>query len=120
MGRLVGAQHAIDQVTQPIRLLDDDPRELLERWVRQVALQQRKSQLSVGLDKLNSTKQIVSTLKQQLAEQQPVLEATTVQVKESQVQIAADKEEAQVVIGNPTIGSTVGNSSRPRQRSQGS
>eukprot|EP00966_Prymnesium_polylepis_P130303 3013775-Prymnesium_polylepis.1 len=51
---------------------------------RQVALTERKSRLVVGLDKLNSTKQIVSSLKTQLAENQPVLEATTIQVKEQQ------------------------------------
>lgn len=64
---------------------------------RQNLLTEKRSRLTVGLDKLNSTKQIVSSLKQQLAEQQPVLEATAIQVKEQQVQIAADQEEAKVV-----------------------
>ncbi|KAL1510265.1 hypothetical protein AB1Y20_006588 [Prymnesium parvum] len=64
---------------------------------RQTSLTEKRSRLTVGLDKLNSTKQIVSTLKQQLAEQQPILEATAIQVKEQQIQIAADQEEAKVV-----------------------
>jgi hypothetical protein len=50
-----------------------------------------------GLDKLNTTKSEVATLQQQLAEQQPVLEQTTIEVQAQQVQIAKDKEEATVV-----------------------
>lgn len=48
---------------------------------RQSSLTEKRSRLTVGLDKLKSTKEIVSTLKQQLAEQQPVLEATAIQVR---------------------------------------
>ncbi|KAL3902239.1 MAG: hypothetical protein SGPRY_012153 [Prymnesium sp.] len=50
---------------------------------RQSSLTEKRSRLTVGLDKLKSTKEIVSTLKQQLAEQQPVLEATAIQVRRS-------------------------------------
>jgi len=39
----------------------------------------------------------VATLQQQLAEQQPVLEQTTIEVQAQQVQIAKDKEEATVI-----------------------
>ena len=53
--------------------------------------------LTVGLDKLNSTNEIVADLKAKLAANQPVLERTTIEVKEQQVQIAADKEDAVVV-----------------------
>ena len=65
--------------------------------MREASLSEKRNRLSIGLDKLNSTKEIVATLKQQLAEQQPVLQATTVQVQEQQVQISADKEEATVI-----------------------
>jgi len=54
----------------------------------------RRNQLSNGLDKLNKTKSEVAVLKQQLAEQQPVLIETSAKVKEQQAQIAVDKEEA--------------------------
>jgi len=50
-----------------------------------------------GLDKLNTTKSEVSVLKNQLAEQQPVLIETSARVKEQQAQIAVDKEEALVI-----------------------
>jgi dynein heavy chain len=65
--------------------------------LRQATLSEKRQRLVVGLDKLNSTKEIVATLKTQLAEQQPILEATTKQVEEQQVQIAKDKEDATVV-----------------------
>ena len=39
----------------------------------------------------------MATLQQQLAEQQPVLEQTTIEVQAQQVQIAKDKEEATVI-----------------------
>ena len=56
-----------------------------------------EARLENGLDKLNSTKQIVDSLKKKLADDQPVLEATSKQVAEQQIQIAKDKEDAQVV-----------------------
>ena len=42
-------------------------------------LTKRQKTLSTGLDKLNMTKAEVAVLKQQLAERQPILEATTKQ-----------------------------------------
>ena len=65
--------------------------------MRQKAVSEKRKRLMNGLDKLNTTKSEVATLQQQLAEQQPVLEQTTIEVQAQQVQIAADKEEAQVV-----------------------
>ena len=53
--------------------------------------------LTVGLDKLKSTKSIIADLKAKLAANQPVLERTTIQVKEQQAQIAQDKEAATIV-----------------------
>ena len=65
--------------------------------MRQKAVSEKRKRLMNGLDKLNTTKSEVATLQQQLAEQQPVLEQTTIEVQAQQVQIAADKEEAQLV-----------------------
>ena len=57
----------------------------------------KRKGLTVGLDKLKSTKEIVSTLQAELEANQPVLERTAKEVGEQQIQIAKDKEEAQVV-----------------------
>ena len=65
--------------------------------MRQKAVDEKRTRLMVGLDKLNTTKTEVAVLQKQLAEQQPVLERTTKEVQEQQVQIAADKEEASVI-----------------------
>ena len=46
-------------------------------------LTKRQKTLSTGLDKLNMTKAEVAVLKQQLAERQPILEATTKQAPSS-------------------------------------
>jgi len=53
--------------------------------------------LTVGLDKLKATKDIIADLKGKLAANQPVLERTKIEVGEQQVQIAADKEAAEIV-----------------------
>ena len=76
---------------------------------RQSTLTEKRNRLTVGLDKLNSTKTIVASLKTQLAEQQPVLAATTIQVKEQQVQIAQDKEEATIVKAEAETASAAAN-----------
>jgi len=60
-------------------------------------INEKRSRLVVGLDKLKSTKEIVATLQAKLAADKPVLERTSIEVGEQQVQIAADKEEAQVI-----------------------
>ena len=60
-------------------------------------INEKRNQLTNGLDKLNSTKAIVSELSAKLAADKPVLERTSIEVQEQQVQIASDKEEAQIV-----------------------
>ena len=64
--------------------------ELINVIISVMALQdkrinEKRKRLVVGLDKLKSTKEIVATLQEELAASKPVLEATTIQVKEQQV-----------------------------------
>ena len=70
--------------------------------MRQKQVTEKRNRLSVGLDKLNTTKTEVAVLQKNLAEQQPVLERTTKAVGEQQVQIAKDKDEATVVAAEAT------------------
>jgi dynein heavy chain len=77
--------------------------------IQEAKIQEKKSRLEVGLDKLKSTKEIVSTLQAELAANQPVLERTTIQVKEQQVQIAADKEDALIVKAEAETASAAAN-----------
>ena len=65
--------------------------------------------LTVGLDKLKATKTIIADLKQKLADNQPVLERTKVEVGEQQIQIAKDKEDAQVVKAEAEVSSAAAN-----------
>ncbi len=65
--------------------------------------------LTVGLDKLKSTKEIIANLKAKLAANQPVLERTKIEVGEQQVQIAKDKEDATVVKAEAEVSSAAAN-----------
>ena len=57
-------------------------------------INEKRTRLSIGLDKLKATKEIVSELQAKLAADKPVLEKTALEVGEQKIQIAADKEEA--------------------------